>query len=196
MQTIIPDFDSGPGNSDGPGDPIKLKVMDMCKRLKRKSGFTLIELMITTVIVGIVASMAVPKVQKAYEKMQFTSSHRELVSSLRLARSMAVTEKTPYGVYLDPEAMTITLFKDMASTGYEFSAGTDSTIRVDSLPKYISYLASDLVGNTIFFSPNGSADFSGGGNIFVIAYSPDILGIFWTNILASTGRIDSDYAFY
>lgn len=168
----------------------------MCKLLKRKSGFTLIELMITTVIVGIVASMAVPKVQKAYEKMQFTSSHKELISTLKLARSMAITEKAPYGVFLDPTAMTITLFKDMASTGYEFSESVDSTIRVDSLPAHISYIASDLEGNTIFFAPNGSADFGGGGNIFVIAYSPDILGIFWTNILASTGRIDNEYYFY
>lgn len=168
----------------------------MLRLLKRKSGFTLIELMITTVIVGIIASMAVPKVQKAYEKMQFRSSHRELISNLKLARSMAVTEKTPYGVFFDPDAMTITLFKDMSATGYEFTESLDSVIRIDSLPSHISYLSSDLEGNTIFFAPNGSADFSGGGNIFVMAYSPDLLGIFWTNVLASTGRIDSDYSFY
>ena len=168
----------------------------MNRMTTNKSGFTLIELMITTVIIGVIASMAVPKVQIAYDRMQFRSSHTALISTLKLARSMAITEKCPYGVFCDPEAMTITLFKDLSATGYEFAEGADSTIRIDTLPTNISYLSSDMEGNAIFFQPNGSADFSGGGNLFMLASTPDVMGIFWTNVLASTGRIDSDHSFY
>jgi prepilin-type N-terminal cleavage/methylation domain-containing protein len=168
----------------------------MLRPFKQDRGFTIIELLIVSVIVGLVAAMAVPRVQIAYDRMQFTSTHRELISTLKLARSLAITEKNHYGVYLDGDATTITLYKDKTAGGHDYVAGTDSVIRIDTLPIHTSYLGSDIENNAILFAPNGSADFGGGGNIFMMASSPDILGIFWTNVLASTGRIDQDAVFY
>lgn len=172
------------------------KAFVMSNTIRRNSGFTLIELMIVTVIVGIIASMAVPKFQRAYERMQFTASHRRMISTFRTARSMAITEKMPYGVHVDQDKMLVTLFKDVASGVFEYSVGADSVIRVDSLPAHIVYLSSDNEGGVIIFQPNGSASFAGGGNIFAMANSPDIMGIFMTNVLSSTGRIKSESYHY
>ncbi len=168
----------------------------MCKMIRRNNGFTLIELMITVVIVGIVASMAVPRVQRAYERMQFTASQKEVTSSFKLARSMAITEKQPYGVHINPDRMLVTMFKDVSSGVFEYSEGSDSVVRVDTMPVNIVFLSSDNEGNVIIFQPNGSADFSGGGNTFAMANSPDIMGIFMTNILSSTGRVKSESYHY
>ena len=46
-------------------------------KLYNQKGFTLIELMTTIVIIGIVSAMAVPRFAKAYERMEFRSANRK-----------------------------------------------------------------------------------------------------------------------
>jgi Tfp pilus assembly protein FimT len=152
----------------------------------------MIELLITTVLIGIVAAMAVPRFQIAYERLQFRAANRELTSTIKLARSMAITEKAQYGIHVDGTARTVTLFKDAAPGVYAFAAGTDSVLRVDTLPQEFASLGTDVEGNVIFFRANGSADFSGYGNVYAVAVTEDVIGIFINNVLASTGRLHSD----
>jgi Tfp pilus assembly protein FimT len=168
----------------------------MKRKIKSQVGVTIIELLITAVIVGIVAAMAVPRFQIAYDRIQFRSANRDLTSTYRLARSMAITDKAQYGVHLDNQAMTVTLFKDAATGAYAFSAGADTVIRVDTMPWQFHYMSTDVEGDVIFFRPNGTADFNGGGNIFTIADTEDLLGIYWNNALASTGRIHTESYYY
>ena len=61
----------------------------MNRILKNRAGITLIELLITVVIIGIVAAMAAPRFEIAYNRMKFKSANRDMVSSLKLARSTA-----------------------------------------------------------------------------------------------------------
>ena len=156
----------------------------------------MIELMITTVIIGLVAAMAVPRFQIAYDRLQFKSGNRDLTSTLKLARSLAITDKDQYGVYFDAENLSIVLFKDATSGAYAYSSGIDSVIRADTLPYQFSYMTTDLEGHVVFFRPNGSADFNGGGNIYTLADTQDLLGIYGNNILASTGRIQTISYYY
>ena len=74
------------------------------KKIKSNRGLTMIEMLMIGVIVGVVAAMAVPKLDRATEKMKFNTANRSITSALRLARSMAVTTKTNYGVYFDYDA--------------------------------------------------------------------------------------------
>lgn len=159
-------------------------------------GITLIELMTTVVIIGIMAAMISPKFEKAYKRMQFRSATRDLSSTLKLARSMAVTSKDQYGVFFNTSDRTVTLFRDIADlSSFNFVTG-DSTIRVDTLPEEFSYIATDVGNNVITFRANGSAGFTGGGNIYTIAYCSDLVGIQSLNVLASTGRVHSDQWYY
>ena len=165
-------------------------------KLKSRSGFTMIELLIVIVIIGIVAAMAVPRFQIAFERMNFQSSVRGLASSLRSARSMSISQKSQFGVYLDPSALTVTLFKDMVNTGgYDFVTG-DSVMAVDTLPVQFQLLLTDVTGDVILFRPNGSAWFSGGGNIASLSSTDDIVAMSMTSILASTGRIKTDVSIF
>ncbi len=168
----------------------------MKSKFRSQSGITLIELMITTVIIGIVASMAVPRFQIAWEKIKFRTANRDIISTLRLARSMAITDKELYGVHFNGDALAITLFKDLVNSGnIAFETG-DSVMRVDTLPHEFDYIATDLSNDVLVFRPNGSASFVGGGNIITLAATESIIAIASHNILSSTGRIQSYISVY
>ncbi len=155
----------------------------------RQSGFTLIELMVTTVIIGIISSMAVPHFQVAYERLKLRSAMRDMSSTLRLARSTAISTKEQYGVYFNSADRTVTLFKDKADlTSYIYTTA-DSVLRVDTLPRQMVWLDTDCDNDVITFRPNGSAGFTGNGNIWSLGYTPKVIGTSTTSVLASTGRV-------
>lgn len=165
-------------------------------RLNTARGITIMELMITVVIIGIVSAMAVPRMQTAYERMDFKSSVREMTSSLRMARSLAISKKGQYGIYFDPSKMTVTLFEDLVNIATpDFVAG-DSVINIDTLSQDFTSLATDVTNNVILFRSNGSANFTGTGNIISLATTSNMVAISQTNILASTGRVSTDVWVY
>lgn len=165
-------------------------------KLNTVRGITIMELLITVVIIGIVSAMAVPRMQTAYERMGFKGSVRELTSSLRMARSMAISKKSQYGIYLDPTAMTVTLFEDLVNTSSPDFVVGDSVIKIDTLPPEFSSLVTDFSNNVILFRSNGSASFTGNGNIISLATTSNMVAISQTNILASTGRVSTDFWVY
>lgn len=163
----------------------------MISKLKSTTGVTIVELIIVAVIVSIVASMAAPRFQEAYERLQFRSANRDMVSTLRLARSMAITDKAQYGVYFDYRTRTMTLFQDLTNLDqFAFESG-DQLVSIDTLDKQVEYIFSDVVNNTITFGPNGSAGFTGGGNIMLMKFTESSYLEGYNNILRSTGRVKS-----
>lgn len=162
--------------------------MNLFSHLRDNRGITLIEMMVTVVIIGIVSGMAMPRFQKAYERMQFRSTDRQIYSKMRVARSMAITEKEPYGIKVDLDAMTVTLFKDTHNTGGHTYEASDSTVKVDTLPPGYDYIGTDVTDDCFFFERNGSAYFVGDGNIVTVATTEDVVSIGVVNILAATGR--------
>ena len=163
----------------------------MISKLKSTTGVTMVELIIVAVIVSIVASMAVPRFQEAYDRLQFRSANRDMVSTLRLARSMAIAEKLQYGVSIDFQDRTMTLFQDITNPGlFSFDVG-DKLVRVDTLDRQVEYIFSDVLHNTITFSSNGSADFTGGGNLILMKFTENSYLEGYHNIVRSTGRVAS-----
>ncbi len=74
--------------------PYKINVM--CK-----AGFTIIEMIIIVVIIGILAAIAVPSFFNAIPKLKARSEARNILNFVRLARSKAVSDGAQYGVYID-----------------------------------------------------------------------------------------------
>lgn len=175
---------------------IDLKDGEHMRRLFSKRGITMIELLSTVVIIGIVTSMAMPRVQKALDKIKSKSGNRKIVSSLKLARSMAIADKAPYGIVLGTEKpFTFTLFKDKESLqDYKFD-DADSVLRVDTLPSEFTTLTSNLSTHAVIFQPNGSvsipSDALESSQIYIVALvsTKDIFSIHDNLILPSTGRV-------
>ena len=178
----------------------------MKKFTKSQHGITLVELLSTVVIIGIVSALAVPRFQTAVERVKFRTANKDIVSTMRLARSLAVSDKAQFGVYFyggsesqDGTAgstLWYALFQDIDNpANYSFDAG-DSVIRIDTLPPEFNLLITDIENDAVVFLPNGSAGFTGGGNIVTMAASEDLIAILDHNVLASTGRIRSSSYYY
>lgn len=151
-------------------------------------GMTLIELMTAVVVMGIVTTMAFPTFETAMDRMEIRSANRDLTSALKLARSMAITDKEPYGVFLNDEDKSFTIFKDLINPADPAFENGDSAIRVDTFPSQMFWIGSDVDNDAIVFRPNGSANFVGGGNFWTIAYTEHASGLGVNNVLGSTGR--------
>ena len=162
-------------------------------------GFTMIELLSVVVIIGLVAAMAVPRVQIALERIRFESANRELISILLLARSYSISTKTQHGVYFNGtfnnstqgSILHYTLFKDTKDPEkFRYDSG-DSILRTDTLSPSVTFMDNDFMDDVIIFTSRGNAQFSGDGNIVTMAITPDISASYLINVLPATGFVKS-----
>jgi len=72
-----------------------------------RAGFTIVEVLITLVIVGVMLVVAIPPMVDFLEDMQMSSDTNDLLSSLLMARSEAVTRNSTVSLCkIDPNSPT------------------------------------------------------------------------------------------
>lgn len=75
--------------------------MELGKSVQKNKGFTLIELMVTIAVLGIIATIAAPSFSNLLEKQNLNRSTEELIGQLNSARSKAVLERREVTVRLN-----------------------------------------------------------------------------------------------
>jgi len=161
-----------------------------------RNGFTLIEVMVVVVIFGVLSALAAPTFQQSYDRFKFHGGERLVSASLKKARSFAVTSKAPVGVYFNTATREVTIFKNTTNPSVSSFESTDSVYTTDTLADGFSYVFADMTNNAVVFQPNGSAIFTGSGNVFLVGETTNLLAYFNISILASTGRVASASHFY
>ena len=157
------------------------------RSMKNSRGITLIELMVIVTIIGIVSAMAFPRFSTTISRLRFKGASKDMLSTLRLARSNAIAHKLPFGVHFDADELTLTSFVDIANPALSTFESGDSVLVVDSLPEEFAALGTTFSGSAIIYNPNGTSNASGSVNF--VAYTSDGgVSLGSLSVLASTGR--------
>jgi len=75
-------------------------------------GFTLFELLIVLVIIGLMSAVIVPALGHSIENSELRAATRDVASIFRFARSRAVSEKSPYVAIYSEEERRLVLFSE------------------------------------------------------------------------------------
>ncbi|HEQ99019.1 MAG TPA: prepilin-type N-terminal cleavage/methylation domain-containing protein [candidate division Zixibacteria bacterium] len=165
------------------------------KKLGRKKGFTLLELMSAVVIIGIIAALGIPTMDLAIKKIRFKADSNTLISGMRLARSEAISHRLQYGVSFDTVSNELAVFKDVYDPDLFSFDLADSVVFVDTLGRGVEKMTTTFDDNLLFFFPDGRASMSGIIN-GTTAWSPERTASVQISVLAATGRIKVDSLTY
>src|SRR4030065_999984 len=82
-----------------------------------EKGFTLIELVLVILILGIIAGAAIPSIKGAMDEPLLDEAVQEIVSTLRYGRDLAIRNNTSRVIDFDPAQETCALLTGYVSSG-------------------------------------------------------------------------------
>ncbi len=121
----------------------------------KNKGFTIIELMVVIIIMGVMAGLSVPAITGSLPNYRLNNDIRNVTNSLILARSFSITNGTPYLCTFTQNASFYTIVKDLNANHVVDAGEPTNTVQ---LSRNISISSATV---TIIFSPRGNADVSG-----------------------------------
>ena len=151
----------------------------------RSRGFTLLELIVVLLIVGLMTALATPRLIGSWTKINLKTSAQKISSSLRYARSQAVSEQLLYYAVFDFEKNGLFIrsekLKDDENDYFKTEIDSTETENLENKePKTESYLlpegikfekavdAKDEIDSGLFeimFYPTGK---SSGGSVILV----------------------------
>ena len=151
----------------------------------RSAGFSMIEMMIIIVIIGIIAAMAVPSFFSAIPRLKARTEARNILNFVRLARSKAVSDGAQYGVYIDTNNMQYILFKDTINPAQMmYNTGDSVVVGPETIDSDVVLTGSSFTSNTVIFLPTGGASQSGSFTLD----NTDGGSSYTVSVLSSTGK--------
>lgn len=117
-------------------------------------GFSLLELIIVLVLLGAAVMVVMPSFVGGLSSLELETATRDLITNMRKARSLAVSEQTVHRVVLLAPEVPNEPFSYVLANEFE------QPLQRVELPKGISFVDADFLPAVLSFYPNGRS--SGG----------------------------------
>ena len=152
---------------------------------RENRGLTLVEMVMTLAILGVLLALAVPSFVKYLPGIKLKGDVRDVASVMRLARMRAVAERAQYGVYFSvlAEPAQYTVFQDV-NEDEDFQSGTDDVVFSRELNRRVVYRVVNFANDAAVFRADGTSN--GGWISLGLSERADSLAV---DILPSTGRV-------
>jgi Tfp pilus assembly protein FimT len=134
-------------NRSGPAPFVLDNRFDLAKR----TGFTLLEVTLVSVITLILITLSMPIFRRTYEDLEISSSAKNIAQMINFARQRAVFERINYRFIIDDTDNTYKVLAQYEERG-EFKPLQDRWGRINSVPQNIDIKAEI---KSIDFSPSG-----------------------------------------
>ena len=128
--------------------------------MKKNSGFTLMEVMVTVGIIAIMSAIAIPNVISYLPKHRLNGGARDVYSAMQYARLRAVKEKTPVSINFNPGANSFRVFIDDVTTNGVFEAG-ETELKTGNMPVDVNMISAAFSMNGPW--PGNATGFDGRG---------------------------------
>ena len=126
----------------------------MMRKMRNARGFTLLEMAVVILIIGIIATFSVPAFVKLNRSLQLKGATQNLAGQLQLARSKAMATGTPQIMHL---------YQGTYGVDYHIHNTGEGPTGMWKLPKDVIYVwsAGTLPSQNVTMKPDGRADKSG-----------------------------------
>lgn len=117
------------------------------------SGFSLIELLITMAVMGIVLGIATLNFQAWQVKNNMEAQTREILVDLNEARTNAFTQKRPHSIVFQPNSYVMKSYSTAAEAGSPLTNGT--TVKTKNLKYGLTKAGASIVDTPVVFDTTG-----------------------------------------
>jgi prepilin-type N-terminal cleavage/methylation domain-containing protein len=119
------------------------------------SGFTLIELIITIAVMGIVMATATFNFRAWQEKNWMEAQTREILTDLNDARTSAFTQKMYYGIIFEPNSYVMKSYSGATVPTTATASSSGTTVKSKSLKYGITKSGTSFASTPVLFDTTG-----------------------------------------
>ncbi len=120
---------------------------------KSPSGFSLIELIVVLVLIGLLSAITMPLLISSITKTRLKTSAKELATSFRYARNQAISTKKPYYFYVDLDNSSYWISSDVENVEskdfFDAEDAREAAINIRHTSKEITIKKVDAALSTI-----------------------------------------------